>query len=132
MNSQQLKDLRLPGQLKLHSMGLVRALIPESARSFTSAFDVTRNEDNTSDGVPSENSRIGRAPGYQSLESRYSERKSRPPLLCYDFEEMESHLALRNKTSIGKIIIRARVLGMVFRRRHISWALTKEAADGVF
>jgi len=73
MNSQQLKDLRLPGQLKLHSMGLVRALIPESARSFTSAFDVTRNEDNTSDGVPSENSRIGRAPGYQSLESRYSE-----------------------------------------------------------
>jgi hypothetical protein len=132
MNSQQPKDLRLPGHLKLHSMALIQASIQASARSFAGPCDVTRDGDYTSDAVPSESSRIDPAVWYQSFESRYSECKDglRSCVMIWRIWSCTSRSV--NKTSIGKIIIRARVLGMVFRRRHATWALTKEAADGVF
>jgi hypothetical protein len=132
MNSQEPKDLRLPGRLKLHSIGLVHASIQEGERSSASPCVATHNGDNTFDDVLSESPRIGRAVGYQSLQSRYSERKDglRSCVMIWKIWSRTSRSV--DKTSIGKIIIRARVLGMVFRRRHATWALTKEAADGVF
>jgi hypothetical protein len=45
MNSKQLEGLRLPGQLKLHYVGLVLSSIKESAGSFASSRGVTWNGD---------------------------------------------------------------------------------------
>jgi len=122
--------------LRLHHIGFVVTSIRESGQSFALALGATWDENIIFD--PIQKVRVsffqGRAPadplielvepgGPESPVSRFLERGGGLHHLCYEVEDLESHL--RFCKSIGTIIIRPAVPAAAFGGRRIAWAVTK-------
>ncbi len=127
---------RPPGQVRLHHVGFVVASIQGSAESFALSlgatwdgkivFDpvqrvsVTFLEGNIADSLIE----LVEPGGPDSPVSRFLERGGGLHHLCYEVENLESHLAFCK--SVGTIVIRPPVPAVAFDGRRIAWAITKK------
>jgi methylmalonyl-CoA/ethylmalonyl-CoA epimerase len=137
MSSEPLESLPPRDQVKLHHIGFVVSSIQESSQSFILALGANWDENIVFD--PIQKVRVaffqGRNPsdplielvepgGPDSPVSRFVERGGGLHHLCYEVENMESHLAFCK--SAGTIIIRQPVPAVAFGGRRIAWAVTKK------
>ncbi len=137
MSSEPLENLPPRDHVKLHHIGFVVSSIQESSQSFVLALGATWDENIVFD--PIQKVRVaffqGRNPtdplielvepgGPDSPVSRFIERGGGLHHLCYEVENMESHLAFCK--SVGTIIIRPPVPAVAFGGRRIAWAVTKK------
>lgn len=137
MSSKQRNDLRPPGQLKLHHIGFVLASIQESAESFARSLGAIWDGNIVFD--PLQKVRVTFLKGAdvndalielvepaepESPVSRFLERGGGLHHLCYEVEDLESHLAFCK--SVGTIVIRPPVPAVAFGGRRIAWTLTKK------
>jgi methylmalonyl-CoA/ethylmalonyl-CoA epimerase len=137
MSNEQCNDLRPPGQLKLHHIGFVLASIQESAESFARSLGATWDGNIIFDPLQKvrvtflNGARVNDAlielvepAGPDSPVSSFLEGRGGLHHLCYEVEDLESHLAFCK--SVGTIIIRPPVPAVAFGGRRIAWALTKK------
>jgi len=137
MSSSSLPDSRPPGQVKLHHVGFVLASIEESAGSFARSLGATWDGNIVFD--PLQKVRVtflggttGTDPLIELVEpagpgspvSRFLEQRGGLHHLCYEVEDLESHLAFCK--SVGTIVIRPPVPAVAFGGRRIAWALTRK------
>jgi methylmalonyl-CoA/ethylmalonyl-CoA epimerase len=137
MSSPSSQNPRPPGQLKLHHIGFVLASIQESAESFARSFAATWDRNIIFD--PLQQVRVTFLQGahvsdplielvepadLESPVSRFLERRGGLHHLCYEMEDLDSHLAFSR--SVGTIIIRPPVPAVAFGGRRIAWALTRK------
>lgn len=137
MNSEQLKVLLPPGQLKLHHIGFVLASIEDSAESLARSLGATWDGNIVFDplqkvrvtfleGAHLSDSQVElvEPAGLDSPVSRFLERGGGLHHLCYEVDDLEAHLAFCK--SIGTIVIRPPVPAVAFGGRRIAWALTRK------
>lgn len=137
MSSPSLQDPRPPGQVKLHHIGFVLASIQESAESFARSLGATWDGNIVFD--PLQKVRVTFLKGAhvndalielvepadpESPVSSFLERRGGLHHLCYEVENLESHLVFCK--SVGTIIIRPPVPAVAFGGRRIAWALTRK------
>jgi methylmalonyl-CoA/ethylmalonyl-CoA epimerase len=137
MSSVSLQHPRPPGQLKLHHIGFVLASIQESAESFARALGATWDGNIVFD--PVQKVRVTFLQGAHvsdslielvepggpgSPVSRFLERGGGLHHLCYEVEDLESHL--RFSKPLGIIMIRRPIPAVAFGGRRIAWAVTKK------
>lgn len=137
MSSEALRDLSILGQSKLHHIGFVLASIEESAKSFARSLGATWDGNIIFD--PLQKVRVTflkgshvhdslielvEPGGPDSPVSRFLERGGGLHHLCYEVEDLESHLEFCR--SVGTIIIRTPVPAVAFGGRRIAWALTRK------
>ena len=137
MSSPSLQVPHSSGQLKLHHIGFVLASIQESAESFARSLCATWDGNIVFD--PLQKVRVtflrgahGNDPLIELVEpadpespvSRFLEGRGGLHHLCYEVEDLESHLAFSK--SVGTIIIRPPVPAVAFGGRRIAWALTRK------
>jgi methylmalonyl-CoA/ethylmalonyl-CoA epimerase len=136
MSSPSLQDSGPQGQLKLHHIGFVIASIEESAESFARSLGATWDGNIIFDPLQKvrvtflQGAHINDAlielvepGGPESPVSRFVERGGGLHHLCYEVENMASHLAFCK--SVGTIIIRPPVPAVAFGGRRIAWVLTR-------
>jgi methylmalonyl-CoA/ethylmalonyl-CoA epimerase len=137
MSSPSLQDSRPPGQIKLHHIGFVVESIQESAESFALSLGATWDGNIIHDPLQKvrvtflQGAHIGDAlielvepAGPDSPVLGFLEKRGGLHHLCYEVEDLESHLAFSK--SIGTKIIRTPVPAVAFGGRRIAWALTKK------
>ena len=137
MSNPSLQDARPQGQQKLHHIGFVLASIQESAESFARSLGATWDGNIIFD--PLQKVRVTFLDGAhvndalielvepaepESPVSRFLERGGGLHHLCYEVEDLESHLAFCK--SVGTFIMRKPVPAVAFGGRRIAWALTKK------
>lgn len=125
-----------PNQPKMHHIGYVVASIQESGRSFELSLGAAWDGNIILD--PIQKVRVTFLQGHCSTDplvelvepggadspvTRFLERGGGLHHLCYEVEELESHLAFCK--SVGTIIIRPPVPAVAFGGRRIAWAVTK-------
>jgi methylmalonyl-CoA/ethylmalonyl-CoA epimerase len=136
MSSEQLESVRPPGHVKLHHIGFVLPSIQETALSLVRAlgatwdgnivFDPVQNVQVTFlQGAHAADSLIELVEpgGPESPTSRFLERGGGLHHLCYEVEDLKSHLTFCK--SVGTMIIQKPVPAVAFGGRYIAWALTK-------
>lgn len=135
MASESPEGLRPPGQVKLHHIGFVLASIEESAASIATSLGATWDENIILD--PLQNVRVSFLQGFdnrdalielvephgpQSPVSQFLEKGGGLHHLCYEVENLESHLEF---CRLGKtVVIRPPVPAIAFDGRRIAWAVT--------
>ena len=137
MSSPSHQDSRPPGQVKLHHIGFVVESIQESAESFALSLGATWDGNIIHDPLQKvrvtflQGAHIGDAlielvepAGPDSPVLGFLEKRGGLHHLCYEVEDLESHLAFSK--SIGTKIIRTPVPAVAFGGRRIAWALTKK------
>jgi methylmalonyl-CoA/ethylmalonyl-CoA epimerase len=137
MDSPSIQDPRPPGQLRLHHIGFVLESIQEIAESFARSLGATWDGNIIFDplqqvrvtflqGTHVSDSLIELVEpgGPESPVSRFLERRGGLHHLCYEVEDLESHLAFCK--SVGTITIRPPVPAVAFGGRRIAWALTRK------
>lgn len=137
MSNEPLESLRPPDDLKLHHIGFVVLSIQESAESFACSLGTTWDGNIAFDPVQKVHVTFfqGHNPtdplielvepvGPGSPVSRFLERGGGLHHLCYEVEDLESHLAFCK--SVGTIIIRPPVPAVAFGGRQIAWGVTKK------
>jgi methylmalonyl-CoA/ethylmalonyl-CoA epimerase len=137
MSSKQRNDLRPTGPLKIHHIGFVLASIQDSAESFARSLGATWDENIIFDPLQKvrvtflQGAHINDAlielvepAGSDSPVSGFLERSGGLHHLCYEVENLESHLAFCK--SVSMMIIRPPVPAVAFGGRRIAWALTKK------
>jgi methylmalonyl-CoA/ethylmalonyl-CoA epimerase len=138
MNNAELSAETLPpNQPKMHHIGYVVASIQESGRSFALSLGATWDGSIIFD--PIQKVRVTFLQGHCSTDplvelvepggpespvTRFVERGGGLHHLCYEVEDLESHLAFCK--SVGTIIIRPPVPAVAFGGRRIAWAVTKK------
>jgi methylmalonyl-CoA/ethylmalonyl-CoA epimerase len=136
MNSPSPQDPRPSGPI-LHHIGFVLTSIQESAESFALSLGATWDGNIVFDplqkvrvtflqGARASDSLIELVEpgGPESPVSRFLERGGGLHHLCYEVEDLESHLAFCK--SVGTIIIRPPVPAVAFGGRRIAWTLTRK------
>ena len=126
-----------PNQPRMHHIGYVVASIQESGESFAVSLGATWDGNIILD--PIQKVRVTFLQGHCSSDplvelvepggpdspvSRFLERGGGLHHLCYEVEDLESHLAFCK--SLGTIIIRPPVPAVAFGGRRIAWAITKK------
>jgi methylmalonyl-CoA/ethylmalonyl-CoA epimerase len=126
-----------PSHPKLHHIGYVVASIPESGQSFALALGATWDGNIVTD--PIQKVRVTFLEGRSSTDplielvepgdanspvSRFLERGGGLHHLCYEVENLESHLKFCQ--SVGTIVIRPPVPAVAFGGRRIAWAITRK------
>jgi methylmalonyl-CoA/ethylmalonyl-CoA epimerase len=137
MNSPSSQSLCPPGQPKLHHIGFVLASIEESAESFARSLAATWDGNIVFDplqkvrvtflkGANAADSLIElvEPAGPESPVSRILERGGGLHHLCYEVDNLESHLGFCK--SVGSIIVRTPVPAVAFGGRRIAWVLTRK------
>ena len=137
MNSVSIDDPHPDGQLRLHHIGFVLESIEESARSFARSLGATWDGNIIFDplqkvrvtflnGAHSSDALIELVEpvGADSPVSSFLESRGGLHHLCYEVQNLESHLAFCK--SVGTIIIRQPVPAVAFGGRRIAWALTRK------
>jgi methylmalonyl-CoA/ethylmalonyl-CoA epimerase len=137
MNGPSLQERRPAAQVSLHHIGFVVASIQESAVSFARSLGATWDGNIIFD--PLQKVRVTFLQGAHLNDSlielvepgsadspvtRFLERGGGLHHLCYEVDDLESHLAFCK--SVGTIILRAPVPAVAFGGRRIAWALTKK------
>jgi methylmalonyl-CoA/ethylmalonyl-CoA epimerase len=130
-------ELCQPAHPKLHHIGFVVSSIQESAESFTQSLGASWDGKIVFDPLQKVHVSFfqGRSttdplielvqPGEpESPVSRFLERGGGLHHLCYEVEEMDSHL--RFCQSVGTRIIRPPVPAVAFGGRRIAWGMTKK------
>lgn len=131
------QDPSPPSQQKLHHIGFVLASIEESAESFARSLGASWDGKIIFDPLQKvrvtflEGAHISDAlieliepGGTDSPVSRFLERGGGLHHLCYEVEDLESHLAFCK--SVGTILIRPPVPAVAFGGRRIAWAVTRK------
>ena len=137
MSSPSSQNPRPPGQLKFHHIGFVLASIQESSESFARSLGATWDGNIIFDPLQKvrvtflRGAHVSEAQielvepgGPESPVSRFLERGGGLHHLCYEVEDLESHLAFCK--SVGTITIRRPVPAVAFGGRRIAWALTRK------
>ena len=137
MSSPSHQDLLPPGMVKLHHIGFVLASIEDSAVSFARSLGATWDGNIVFDPMQKvrvtflQGAHISDAlielvepAGPDSPVSSFLEKRGGLHHLCYEVEDLESHLAFCK--SIGTKIIRNPVPAVAFGGRRIAWALTQK------
>jgi methylmalonyl-CoA/ethylmalonyl-CoA epimerase len=137
MSDESLRSFRPAEDLKLHHVGFVVSSIQECAQSFAMGLGATWDGKIVFD--PLQKVRVtffdGRSAtdplielvepaGPESPVSRFLERGGGLHHLCYEVEDLESHLEFCK--SFGTIILRPPVPAVAFKGRRIAWAVTKK------
>lgn len=137
MNCERFESVCPPGQLRLHHIGFVLPSIQENAESFARSLGATWDGNIVFD--PTQKVRVtflqGRndsdplielvEPGEaKSPVTRFLERGGGMHHLCYEVEDLESHL--RFCKSVGTTVLRSPVPAVAFGGRRIAWAMAKE------
>jgi methylmalonyl-CoA/ethylmalonyl-CoA epimerase len=137
MSDEGLRKLRPAEDLKLHHVGFVVPSIQECAESYALALGATWDGNIVFD--PLQKVRVtffeGRSStdplielvepgGFESPVSRFLERGGGLHHLCYEVEDLESHLAFCK--SVGTIVLRPPVPAVAFGGRRIAWAMTRK------
>ena len=130
-------ELCQPAHPKLHHIGFVVSSIQESAESFAQSLGASWDGKIVFDPLQKVHVSFfqGRnttdplielvQPGEpESPVSRFLERGGGLHHLCYEVEEMDSHLRFRQ--SVGTRIIRPPVPAVAFGGRRIAWGMTKK------
>jgi len=136
MSSASLQPPRPPGQLKLHHIGFVLASIQESAEPFARSLGATWDGNIVFDplqkvrvtflqGAHVSDSLIELVEpgGPESPVSRFLERGGGLHHLCYEVEDLESHLSFCKP--LGVVMIRRPIPAVAFGGRRIAWAVTR-------
>lgn len=136
MSAEPLHAPEPPGRVRLHHIGYVVASIEQSAAPFARSVGGSWDGKITFD--PLQKVRVTFLKGADAADSlielvepgapdspvsRFLERGGGLHHLCYEVEQMESHLAYCK--SIGTKVIRPPVPAVAFGGRHIAWAVTK-------
>ena len=136
MSSPSHQDSRPPGQVKLHHIGFVVESIQDSAGSFTLSLGATWDGNIIFD--PLQKVRVTFLQGAHNSDALielvepagpdspvlgFLEKRGGLHHLCYEVEDLQSHLAFSK--SVGTKIIRTPVPAVAFGGRRIAWALTK-------
>jgi methylmalonyl-CoA/ethylmalonyl-CoA epimerase len=137
MSSPSLQDPCPQGHLKLHHIGFVLASIQESAESFARSLGATWDGNIIFDplqrvrvtflkGAHVSDSLIELVEpgGPESPVTRFLERRGGLHHLCYEVEDLESHLVFCK--SVGTITVRPPVPAVAFEGRRIAWTLTRK------
>jgi methylmalonyl-CoA/ethylmalonyl-CoA epimerase len=137
MSNEPPENLRPPDHPKLHHVGFVVSSIQESAESFARSLGATWDGNIVFDPIQKVRvsffqGRNGTDPlielvepgGPESPVSRFLKGGGGLHHLCYEVEDMESHLAYCK--SVGTIIIRPPAPAVAFGGRRIAWAVTKK------
>ena len=138
MNNEELAGrLRPPDHTKLHHIGFVVCSIQESAESFARALGARWDGKIILD--PLQKVRVSFFEGRnatdplielvepadpQSPVSRFLEGGGGLHHLCYEVEDLDSHLTFSR--SVGTLIIRPPVPAVAFGGRRIAWGVTKK------
>jgi methylmalonyl-CoA/ethylmalonyl-CoA epimerase len=137
MRNESSEKLHPATQVRLHHIGFVVASIEESGPSFALGLGATWNENTVFD--PIQKVRVtflqGRCStdplielvepgGPDSPVSRFLERGGGLHHICYEVDDLESHL--RFCKSVGTILIRPPAPAVAFGGRRIAWAITKK------
>jgi methylmalonyl-CoA/ethylmalonyl-CoA epimerase len=138
MNNEEIATgLGPPRDPRLHHIGFVASSIQGSAQSFAHSLGATWDGNIVFD--PLQKVRVtflkGRNAAGPLIElvepsepnspvSRFLERGGGLHHLCYEVEDIESHL--RYCKSVGTIVIRPLVPAVAFGGRRIAWAVTKQ------
>jgi methylmalonyl-CoA/ethylmalonyl-CoA epimerase len=126
-----------PRQLRLHHIGFVLASIQESAEAFARSLGATWDRNIVFDpvqkvrvtflqGAHVSDSLIELVEpgGPESPVSRFLDGGGGLHHLCYEVEDLESHLSLCKP--LGIVIIRHPVPAVAFGGRRIAWAVTRK------
>jgi methylmalonyl-CoA/ethylmalonyl-CoA epimerase len=137
MSSALLQDSRPPGRVKLHHIGFVLASIEEGAESFAISLGARWDGKIVFDPLQMvrvtflQGAHIGdplielvEPGGAGSPVSHFLENRGGLHHLCYEVEDLESHLAFCK--AVRTIIVRPPVPAVAFGGRRIAWALTKK------
>jgi len=137
MSNESSEKLGPADQLRLHHVGFVVASITESAPSFALDLGATWNENIVLDPIQKVRvtflqGRCSTDPLIELVEpgdpnspvTRFLEKGGGLHHLCYEVEDLESHL--RFCKSVGTLIIRAPVPAVAFGGRRIAWGITKK------
>jgi len=137
MNSEPLESLSPQGHLRLHHIGFIVQSIQDSGESFALALGAMWDGKIVLD--PIQRVRVAFFQGYNRTDPlielvepsdhdspvfRFLERGGGLHHLCYEVEELQSHLAFCK--SVGTIIIRPPVPAVAFGGRRIAWAVTRK------
>lgn len=137
MSDEGLRKLRPAEDLKLHHVGFVVSSIQECAESYALALGATWDGNIVFD--PLQKVRVTFFEGHSSTDplielvepggfespvSRFLERGGGLHHLCYEVEDLESHLAFCK--SVGTIVLRPPVPAVAFGGRRIAWAMTRK------
>jgi len=137
MSVERHEDHAAPGRVKLHHIGFVLASIEDSAECFARSLGAIWDGNIVFD--PLQKVRVtflggttGTDPlielvepaGPESPVTRFLEQRGGLHHLCYEVEDLESHLAFCK--SVGTIVIRPPVPAVAFGGRRIAWALTRK------
>lgn len=135
MGSESHEGLRPPGRVKLHHIGFVLASIEESAASIATSLGATWNGNIILD--PLQNVRVSFLQGLDNNEALFELVEPHGPQspvsqfmrkggglhhLCYEVENLESHLKFCRL--VKTVVIRPPVPAIAFNGRRIAWALT--------
>ena len=135
MGSGSHEGLRPPGQVKLHHIGFVLASIEEAAASIATSLGATWNGNIILD--PLQNARVSFLQGFdnddalvelvephgpQSLVSQFLRKGGGLHHLCYEVENLESHLEFCRL--VRTVVLRPPVPAVAFNGRRIAWAVT--------
>jgi methylmalonyl-CoA/ethylmalonyl-CoA epimerase len=137
MSNEPPENLRPTDHPKLHHVGFVVSSIQESAESFARSLGATWDGNIVFDPIQKVRvsffrGRNGTDPlielvepgGPESPVSGFLKGGGGLHHLCYEVEDMESHLAYCK--SVGTIIIRPPVPAVAFGGRRIAWVMTKK------
>jgi methylmalonyl-CoA/ethylmalonyl-CoA epimerase len=137
MNSEPQESFRPAHHVRLHHVGFVIASIEESGSSFALGLGATWDKNIVLD--PVQKVRVTFLQGRYSTDplielvepggpnspvTRFLERGGGLHHLCYEVDQLESHL--RFCKSVGTTVIRAPVPAVAFGGRRIAWAITKK------
>lgn len=135
MGSGSHEKLRPPGRVKLHHIGFVLPSIEEAAASIATSLGATWNGNIILD--PLQNARVSflQGPdnndalvelvephGPQSLVSQFLRKGGGLHHLCYEVENLESHLEFCRL--VRTVVLRPPVPAIAFNGRRIAWAVT--------
>ncbi len=136
MNSEDRKNVRPAEDLKLHHVGFVVASIQQSAGLFARSLGATWDGNIIFD--PLQKVRVTFFQGRNAIDplielvepaepespvTRFLERGGGLHHLCYEVEDLESHLGFCR--SVGNVIIRPPVPAVAFGGRRIAWAVSR-------
>lgn len=135
MSSASLPPPKNPSQVRLHHIGFVLLSIEESAESFARSLCATWDGNIIFDplqkvrvtflqGSTDSLIELVEPGGPDSPVSRFLERGGGLHHLCYEVEDLESHLTFCK--SVGTIVIRPPVPAVAFGGRRIAWAVTRK------
>jgi len=137
MSNESSGKLHPAHQVRLHHIGFVVASIQESGQSFALGLGATWNENIVLDPIQKVRvtflqGRFSTDPLIELVEpgdpnspvTRFLERGGGLHHLCYEVDDLESHL--RFCKSVGTLVIRPPVPAVAFGGRRIAWAITKK------